>query len=52
MEEVTREILWNISLTGKVVMYVLLFTTFFGAPLYLAYEWWQRIRHGAATTPD
>ena len=50
MEEVTREILWNISLTGKVVMYVLLFTTFFGAPLYLAYEWWQRIKHGTATT--
>ncbi len=50
MEEVTREILWNISLTGKVVMYVLLFTTFFGAPLYLAYEWWKRIKHGSATT--
>ena len=50
MEEVTREILWNISLTGKVVMYILLFTTFFGAPLYLAYEWWNRIKHGSATT--
>ena len=47
MEEVTREILWNISLAGKVVMYMLLLTTFFGAPLYLAYEWWNRIRHGA-----
>ena len=50
MEEVTREILWNISLGGKVVMYMLLLTTFFGAPLYLAYEWWRRVRHGAATT--
>ena len=50
MEEVTREILWNISLGGKVVMYMLLLTTFFGAPLYLAYEWWSRVRHGAATT--
>ncbi len=50
MEEVTREILWNISLTGKVVMYILLLTTFFGAPLYLAYEWWNRIKHGAAAT--
>lgn len=50
MEEVTREILWNISLTGKVVMYILLLTTFFGAPLYLAYEWWHRVKHGAATT--
>lgn len=50
MEEVTREILWNISLTGKVVMYILLFTTFFGGPLYLAYKWWHRIKHGSATT--
>ncbi len=50
MEEVTREILWNISLAGKVVMYSLLFTTFFGAPLYLAYAWWHRIKHGTATT--
>ncbi len=50
MEEVTREILWNISLAGKVVMYMLLLTTFFGAPLYLAYEWWNRVKHGAATT--
>ena len=50
MEEVTREILWNISLGGKVVMYMLLLTTFFGAPLYLAYECWNRVRHGAATT--
>lgn len=46
MEEVTREIFWNISLTGKIVMYVVLLTTFCGAPLYLAYQWWRRIRVG------
>ncbi|MCS6926053.1 MAG: heterodisulfide reductase-related iron-sulfur binding cluster [Candidatus Binatia bacterium] len=46
MEEVTREIFWNISLTGKIVMYVVLLTTFLGAPLYLAYHWWRRIRVG------
>lgn len=46
MEEVTREIFWNISLAGKIVMYVVLLTTFFGAPLYLAYRWWRRVRLG------
>lgn len=50
MQEVTREILWNISLAGKIVMYLLLLTTFFGAPLVLAYTWWNRIRFGTAAT--
>ena len=49
MEEVTREIFWNISLAGRIVMYGLLLTSFFGAPLYLAYQWWNRVRLGKAT---
>ena len=48
MEEVTREILWNISFSGKIIMYVLLLGSFFGAPIYLAVQWWNRVRHGTA----
>ncbi|MBI3800469.1 MAG: 4Fe-4S dicluster domain-containing protein [Deltaproteobacteria bacterium] len=48
MEAVTREIFWNISLVGKGIMYLLLLTSFFGAPLYLAYLWWNRVRLGTA----
>ncbi|HKA53849.1 MAG TPA: (Fe-S)-binding protein [Candidatus Binatia bacterium] len=48
MEAVTREIFWNISLVGKVIMYLLLLTSFFGAPAYLAYQWWRRVRLGGA----
>ena len=35
MEAVSRDIFWNISQAGKVVMYLSLLTSFFGAPLYL-----------------
>lgn len=49
METVTREILWNISLVSKVVMYFLLLTSFFGAPLYVGYLWWKRVRLGTPT---
>jgi Fe-S oxidoreductase/nitrate reductase gamma subunit len=48
VEAVTREIFWNISLVGKVLMYLLLLTSFFGAPLYLGYLWWNRVRLGTA----
>jgi len=49
VEAVTREILWNISLAGKVLMYILLLASFLGGPLYLAYQWWNRVRLGTAT---
>jgi len=49
VEAVTREIFWHISLAGKVVMYLLLLNSFFGAPLYLAYQWWNRVCLGTAT---
>ena len=48
MEAVTREIFWNISLVGKIIMYLLLLISFFGASVYLAYRWWNRVRLGTA----
>jgi len=51
VEAVTREIFWNISLVAKVIMYLLLLTSFFGAPVYLAYQWWNRVRLGHCGEP-